>query len=400
MRTRIGAASAACTTGGNRPESEELTMRTLRWLGCVLIAGLPLLGARVAISQGAAAGPMVPPPGFQPEQAPLASQESKNAIRVQANEVVAPVVVTGKNGRMLLNLTKNDFHVYDDGKEVPIDHFGVGGEPLSIVLLVEVSQRIKPLLPAIRKSGVIFAQPVMGQTAEGAVLEYDDSVRTLVKFTTDPDPLERAIEDLQPGNAGSNLYDAMQRGISLLAERPEGQRRILLVLGEAQDTGSGSTLGAVLRRAQVENVTIYSIGLSTSAAMWRTKPDSGGPAPLPPLPTGDQRQDQMNRQMQMEGGDLMNLAVWLIETGKNAIGPNALAVASSSTGGLHANPKKDRAIQDAMDAIGGELHAQYTIGYQPPADKPSGFHEIRVTVDEPGLTVRTRPGYFLAAPGS
>jgi VWFA-related protein len=372
----------------------------MRGVPFIVMIGLAALAAGFApatMCQGAPAGPMVPQPGVQPEAAP--PSQSNNAIRVQANEVVAPVVVTDKSGQMLLNLTRSDFHVYDDGKEVSIDHFGVGGEPLSIVLLIEVSERIKPLLPAIRKSGVIFAQPVMGQTAEGAVLEYDDSVRTLVKFTTDPDPLEGAIEGLQPGNGGSNLYDAMQRGISLLAERPEGQRRILLVVGEAQDTGSGSSLGQVLRRAQVENVTIYSIGLSTSAAMWRTKPDSG-PAPLPPLPTGDQRQDQMNRQMQMEGGDLMNLVVWLIETGKNAIGPNALAVASKSTGGLHVNTKRDRAIQNAMDAIGGELHAQYTIGYQPPEDKPSGFHEIRVTVDKPGVTVRTRPGYYLAAPGS
>src|SRR5690348_8354906 len=367
-------------------------------IGAGFLLALSLAFATNAIGQGAPPGPIMPQPGIQPEQAPPSSQHSTN-IRVQANEVVAPVVVTGKNGQMLLDLTKKDFHVYDDGKEVSIDHFDVGGEPLSIVLLVEVSQRIKPLLPGIRKSGVIFAQPVMGQTAEGAVLEYDDSVRTLVKFTTDSDPLQHAIEDLQPGNGGSNLYDAMQQAITLLAERPEGQRRILLVVGEAQDTGSESSLGAVLRRAQVENVMIYSIGLSTSAAMWRTKPDSGGPA-MPPLPTGDQRQDQMNRQMQMQGGNLMDLAVWLIETGKNAIGPNALAVASKSTGGLHVNPKKDRAIQNAMDAIGGELHAQYTIGYQPPADKPSGFHEIRVTVDEPGVTVRTRPGYYLAPPGS
>ena len=380
-------------------ESDELVPVRPYLIATLLLMASGLVFSPKANCQGAPAGPIVPQPGIQPEQAPPSAENSKNAIRVQANEVVAPVVVTGKNGQMLLDLTKKDFHVYDDGKEVSIDHFDVGGEPLSIVLLVEVSQRIKPLLPGIRKSGVIFAQPVMGQTAEGAVLEYDDSVRTLVKFTTDSDPLQHAIEDLQPGNGGSNLYDAMQQAITLLAERPEGQRRILLVVGEAQDTGSGSSLGAVLRRAQVENVMIYSIGLSTSAAMWRTKPDSGGPA-MPPLPTGDQRQDQMNRQMQMQGGNLMDLAVWLIETGKNAIGPNALAVASKSTGGLHVNPKKDRAIQNAMDAIGGELHAQYTIGYQPPADKPSGFHEIRVTVDEPGVTVRTRPGYYLAPPGS
>lgn len=372
-------------------------MRGIYFIALIGVAALAVALAPDAKCQGAPAGPMVPRPGVQPEQAPPSRQ--KNAIRVQANEVVAPVVVTDKNGQMMLDLTQKDFHVFDDGTEVAIQHFGVGGEPLSIVLLVENSARITPLMPAIRKAAVIFAQPVMGETAEAALMEYDDSAHMLVKFTTDPEPLENAIRNLQPGNGGSNLYDAMERGISLLAERPQGQRRILLVVGEAQDTGSGSKLGEVLRRAQVENVTIYSVGLSTTAAMWRTKPDSGG-AQLPPLPTGDQRQDQMNREMQNGGGNLMDLAVWLLETGKNAVGPNALAVASKSTGGLHLNTMKDRTIERTMDAIGGELHAEYTVAYQPPADKPSGYHEIRVTVDRGAVNVRSRPGYFLAAPGS
>jgi hypothetical protein len=56
---------------------------------------------------------------------------------------------------------------------------------------------------------------------------------------------------------------------------------------------------------------------------------------------------------------------------------------------------KDRSIEKAMDEIGGELHAQYTLGYRPPGDEPSGFHEIRVTVDRPGVKLRTRPGYYL-----
>lgn len=364
----------------------------------IVLTACGLAVAPYAIGQGAPPGPMVPQPGIKPEQSP--PSQTKNAIRVQSNEVVAPVVVTDKNGQMMLDLIEKDFHVFDDGTEVPIQHFGVGGEPLSIVLLVENSGRITPLLPAIRKAAVIFAQPVMGETAEGAVMEYDDSARMLVKFTTNPEPLEEAIRNLQPGNGGANLYDAMERGISLLAERPQGQRRILLVIGEAQDTGSGSKLGEVLRRAQVENVTIYSVGLSTTAAMWRAKPPDSGGAQLPPLPTGDQRQDQMNREMQNGGGNLMDLAVWLLETGKNAVGPNALAVASKSTGGLHVNTLKDRTIEKAMDAIGAELHAEYTIAYQPPDDKPSGYHEIRVTVDRAGVNLRTRPGYFLAAPGS
>ena len=252
------------------------------------------------------------------------------------------------------------------------------------------------MLPAVRKSGIVFAQPVLGQTAEAAVLEYDDLVRTLEKFTTDPDPLQKAINNLQTGNAGAILYDAMQRGISMLEERPEEQRRILLVVGESQDTGSRSTLGEVLRHAQAANVTIYSVGLSTTAAMWRApRPDNNSGPAMPPLPTGDPRQDEMNRAMQ-GSGDLMDLALWLLETGKNAIGPNSLAVSSKSTGGLHINTMKDRSIEKAMDAIGGELHAQYTIGYRPQDDKASGYHEIKVTVDKSGVTLRTRPGYYLA----
>jgi hypothetical protein len=49
-----------------------------------------------------------------------------------------------------------------------------------------------------------------------------------------------------------------------------------------------------------------------------------------------------------------------------------------------------------MVAIGGELHAQYTVGYRPSDDAPSGYHQIKITVDRPDLEVRTRPGYYSA----
>jgi VWFA-related protein len=369
-----------------------------RLLACasVALAAVWLAVSPAAMCQGAPAGPIRTDPNVPPEQIP---ERPKNTIRVQANEVVAPVTVTDKNGEMILNLKQQDFHVFEDGIEQPVEHFGLGGQPLSIVLVVETSLRIAPLMPAVQKSGIIFAQPVIGQTAEAAIIEYDDSVRVLERFTTDPESLQGTINHLETGGSGARLYDAMQRGISLLEERPEGQRRILLVVGESQDTGSQSTLGEVLRRAQITNVTIYSVGLSATAAMWKSKP-ADRPAQLPPLPTGDARQDEANREMQNGGANLMDLAVWLLETGKNAIGPNSLAVASQSTGGLHIATMKDRAIQNAMDAIGGELHAQYTIGYTPSGDKAGGYHQIKVTVDKAGVDVRTRPGYYLAEPGS
>jgi VWFA-related protein len=199
----------------------------------------------------------------------------------------------------------------------------------------------------------------------------------------------------------------MARGVSLLAEQPPERRRILLVMSEAVDQGSETKLGEVLRAAQRANVTIYSIGLSTTAAELRAPPSYQGPEPIGPpgtfpvpVPPGQPQVPSVEAQMQQPPANLMALVMWLLRTGKNAVGPNSLEAASKATGGLNTSPKKDAAIQTAMDTIGGELHAQYTLSYRPLAEEPSGYHEIKVTVDQPGLTVRTRPGYYIAPPKS
>ena len=56
---------------------------------------------------------------------------------------------------------------------------------------------------------------------------------------------------------------------------------------------------------------------------------------------------------------------------------------------------RDRSIEKAVDAIGGELNAQYTLSYRPTGSDAAGYHKIKVTVDRPGVKVRSRPGYYL-----
>lgn len=348
------------------------------------------------LGQGAPAGPLEPKPGVQPEPAP-----QKPPIRVRVNEVTAPVTVRDPQGEMILSLTEKDFQVFDNGAQQKIEHFDVGGDPLSIVLVAETSSRIEALLPSVRQTGIVFSQVVMAQSAESAVIGFNDSVDMLEKFTNDPDNIESAIEHLRMGTSGARLYDAMARGISLLDERPPSRRRVLVVLAEAQDAGSESKLGEVLRKAQLANVTIYSIGLSTTAAALRSKPNPPpptqiGPPGTFPLPTPNGMPQTPEVEQQMQGNvDLLALAVWLVKTGMNALGPNSLAIASKATGGLHLNTMKDRSIEKALDEIGGELHAQYTLGYRPTGGETSGYHEIKVEVSRPGVTVRTRPGYYL-----
>lgn len=356
-----------------------------------------------AWGQGAPAGPLRPKPGAQPEPPPPAELE-KQAIRARVNEVTAPVTVTDpKTGEGVLNLTKANFHVYDNGVEQKIDHFDLGGDQLSIVLVVETSSHVGAMLPAIRQSGIVFTEAVMAQTSEAAVIGYDDTIDLLQGFTTDVDAVQSVINRLPDGSAGMHPYDAMARGIQLLGQRPAAQRRVMVVIGEAQDSGSENQLGHVLRRAQLTNVAIYSIGLSTTAADLRQpvgqhQPTWQGPPGTYPVP-GEQP-DTADAEAAAQGNmDLGALLIWLVKTGKNAIGTNSLEAASKGTGGLYVKSMRDKTIQKALDDIGGELHTQYTISYRPPGDEPSGYHEIKVTVDRPGVQVRTRPGYYIPPPG-
>lgn len=382
----------------------NLKFRALTSLALAIVAALACcVFTPSALTQGAPPGPIHLETGATPETS--RPPDAAQSIRVRTSEVTAPVTVRNRSGDLVLNLTEKDFHVYDDGVEQKITHFDLGGQPFDTVLVVETSSHIQALLPAARQTGIIFSQVVMGQTSQAAVIGFDDTVNVLQNFTSDPDAVQKTINNLSMGTSGVRLYDAMARGVSMLENQPRGRRRILLVMSEAIDSGSTSKLGEVLRAAHIANITIYSIGLSTTAAEMRAPPAYTGPAPIGPpgtfpvpVPPGMPQNPSMEEQMQEPPANLMALAVWLVRTGKNLVTPNSLVVASKSTGGLELSPKKDRAIEQAMDEIGGEMHAQYTLGYEPPGGEKPGFHTITVTVDRPNVTVRTRPGYYIAPP--
>jgi VWFA-related protein len=368
-----------------------------------------LLAAIFAVPAGFAraqqpAGPIHPAPGANDKKpgvdlTPPPLQEKPLVIRT--TEVITPVTVQDRDGELILDLEQKDFHVFDNGTEQSILHFDLGGDPLAVVFLAESSSRIESLLPAVRHSATIFTQTVMAQTGEAAVVTYDDSIDVRRDFTGDADLVESAIHGLPMGSSGARLYDAISESVRLLAKQPERERRILLIVGEAQDTGSETKLGQALREATLANVTIYTIGLSTLGAEFRNPPKPYAPTEIGPpgtfpLPTPPGVPQTPQTESQTYGNiDMLSLAIWVVKHASNAVKNHALEVATEATGGVHYATMKDRTIEKAMDEIGAELHAQYTLGYKPPGDESSGFHEIKVTVTRPGVRVRTRPGYYL-----
>jgi VWFA-related protein len=356
-------------------------------------------------------GPLPPKPGVEVQLPP---KDTQAKVKVHVALVNTPVTVRDGRGDMVHNLEARDFQITDNGVAQQISHFDLGGDPLSMVILLQTSSRIEPLLPQVRKTGILFTQTVMGPTGEAAVVDFNDSVDKLQDFTTNADLIENTIAQLGQGTSGSKLYDAMAVGVEMLSGRPQatadkpGRRRVLMILSEATDAGSEAKLGEVLRQAQLANVTIYSVGLSTTRAELQAKPKDTRPKitppgtfPLPPQPgTPQTPTSEENRYGNI---DLMAAAVWIVQHIHDQVKDHALEVAATATGGAHLSTFKDRSIEKAIDEIGGELHSQYTISYTPTGSDAAGYHEIKVNVirhDAKNLKVRARPGYYLAAPES
>jgi VWFA-related protein len=316
--------------------------------------------------------------------------------------VSAPVVVTDASEEPVLDLHENAFHVVDNGVEQTIEAFDLGGEPLSAVLVFETSSRVAPLLPAVRKSAIVFTQTVVGPSGEAAILSYDYTVGRLLPFTMDHDTVEKTISGLKAGNSGMRLYDALSQAVELLSDRSLGRRRAIIVVGEASDGGSEKELGEVLREAQLANVMIYCVGLSPIAAALRAVPSQASPLQITPSgtfgsgPTFPGTAQTPTSEQQYNGNiDLLGLAESAVRNVKSVVKDHPLEVAATGTGGTFQSVEGDRTIDKAVDAIGGELNSQYILSYRPVGSDIAGYHQIKVTVDRPGTKVRTRPGYYL-----
>jgi VWFA-related protein len=313
------------------------------------------IGAAFAPSAWSQASQATPPP---PE----------NQIRVVTNEVVLSVTVTDPSGEFVLDLSQKDFRVFDDGVEQTIDHWDLGGDPLAVVLVLETSDRAHAMIPAVHSLGSIFTETVMALDGEAAVITYDSTVDVRQPFTQDHDAVENAIASAQFEDPARHLYDAMATAVELLKDQAPMRRRVMLVVGESRDDGSKANFGAVVREAEHANISIYAIGPSSMARDLLQDAPALWAAP----------------------------AIFLLQQGRNRSKNHDLEVAAAATGGAHYGAVRAETLRDALDQIGGELHAQYIIGYRPNSERAPGFHAIAVTVSRPNVLVRTRPGYYVS----
>ena|SRR5438045_950051 len=350
-------------------------------------------------------------PIAQESSTPGPAQESR--IRRRVLFVNVPVTVMNAKGELVSDLDAKDFLVTDNGIPQKIAYLDLGPNPLLAVILVETSSRIEPLLPEMRKTGILFADALMGPDDEAAVVGFNESVDNLADFTTNHDVILNTINNLKCGTERSKLFDAMATGVNILSSRLQQQsladsqerRPVIVVMSEATDVGSDGRLNAVLRRAQLYNIAVYSVGIPTTLAQLeapakdvRHQITPEGIFPQPGMP--GTVQIQPTEDIRYGYGNLMNFNLWALKNVKDQITGHALKIAAAQTGGRHIATFGPTTMQKAVDEIGAELHAQYSLIYEPKGTNKTGYHKIRVYVKRHDLKVRARPGYYIAPPES
>jgi VWFA-related protein len=242
---------------------------------------------------------------------------------------------------------------------------------------------------------------VLGEFGEAALVAFDQRVRLIQDFTADTKVIDEALKKITIGSDASRLSDAVYTGIRMLIRRPQNHRKVIVVISESQENGSDIGLGETLRTAQLHDIMIYPVRLSSlSARLQRTPemprdPFPPGVSARPTPPGGVATPTTQMQQRYNVTGNVIPVIVDLVRGVKNLIFNNPLELLAKGTGGDDYSPRTEDGLQESIARIGEDLRSQYLLTYRPSNLNESGiFHHIRVEVPYESAKVRARPGYW------
>ncbi len=190
-------------------------------------------------------------------------------MRVELVNVLT--TVTDKKNRLVTDLTKDDFHIFEDGKPQDIRFFSRETDlPLRIGMLVDTSNSIRARLRFEQEAAIDFLNGVLRPGKDLAFLVTFDVEPQLVQdYTDDVEKLSSAIQGIQAGGVTS-LYDAIFFSCKekmLFFPPPEPYlRRVIIVISDGQDNQSVHTREEALSMAQRGEVTIYAISTNRTGS--------------------------------------------------------------------------------------------------------------------------------------
>jgi Ca-activated chloride channel family protein len=269
-------------------------------------------------------------------------------FRASVRTVPVYATVLDANGRLVPDLTQDDFSVFDNGKPADIALFSSEPQPFTAVVMMDTSASMTANLKLLNRAAEQFLLRLL-PVDRAQVGAFNDKIQLSGTFTNDRDALIAALDDLYFGNP-TRLNDAIAASLDALQDI-DG-RRVVLAFTDGEDTASRIGFGKVLERARDEEVMVYSIGLESEyfngVRVVRSKPSR----------------------------DLRKIA--------------------EETGGGYFELQRTADLAPTFSRVATELRSQYLIAFTPQV-LDGKVHKLEVRVNKPSMTVRARRSYLAAS---
>jgi Ca-activated chloride channel homolog len=261
--------------------------------------------------------------------------------------VVLPVSVSDRSGKLVTNLPRQAFKVYENGAEQAIKIFRREDVPISLGIIIDNSGSMRDKRQKVETASLDLVKASNPQD-EVFVVNFNDEAYLDVPFTNDIKKLEEGVARID-SRGGTAMRDAISMSIDYLKDKGKKDKKVLLVLTDGNDTASSGTLEKLIDKARNSEVLIYAIGM-------------------------------LNEEERREA--------------KKA--KRALDSITRESGGLSFYPKDVSEVDKITLQVAQDIRNQYTIAYSPTIQALDGsFRQIKVIVNGSGHpTVRTRTGYY------
>ncbi len=311
-------------------------------------------------------GQQDPPPQERPRRTMPANAEPQDVIKIDTDLVPINVTVTDAKGRLIRNLRKEDFKLYEDGVERPIASFNIetiagAPRPLAIVFAIDLSgsmtaEEVARVSEAMRE----FSRRLADHPAVFGLMTFGMEVKTVQSLTADRQKLERAFQRLahEPNGMSTHTYDAVDDAVRMLARHAPLTRehqlvkRAVVVISDGFPVGDTVSPETVIDRANAADTSVYVVTMPSYTRLLAAA--QTGPLPTP-----------------------LDVSGLVERTGGRSI---------------YANEKD---LGPLFRAIAEEVASAYVLGFYPPADTRNDgkLHTLRIE-GPAGMTLRqSRAGY-------
>jgi len=334
------------------------------------------------------------------------SEPVQPPITVRSTLVMVPVLVTSKTGKVIFELTANDFLVTDNGapQHVTLDP-ETDSLPLALAIVVETGGAGARHLGDYQHLDSILEALIGNVEHRVAVIGFDSAPHLLTPFTTSTADASQQLSNLSEGDQGAAILDGVAFAVAQLRTQPASYRRAILLLSETIDQGSKTTLNEALRLVSNTNTAMYSFAFSSTHAAVsheasKFSNETPGPAHGCFSREGANAEYEGHYSKQVldcisQLAPPLRLATMAFLTARNALRTNTAESIAQLAGGefFHFHNAKD--LKANLITVSNDVPNYYVLSFRPTSLTP-GLHALHVeTRDHPHLVLKARREYWI-----